>query len=256
MFNILRKPRGAPLGAMAVLTASVFGASAGLQRAAEPPPLPDKRLTARDIQLSVHARTALADDPELGPANLGVRVQDNVAVLWGPAPSEELKRRAVEVVKKVKGVFEVNDSDVYVAAVPTAVEAPLVPLGPSEPPTRTEAASPPEPVTEPAGALTARPAVEAPPPEVVLRAPLPLGERTPARTMSAVPPVDGLAAAVDQVRQAEERYRGIDCRLEGDAVVLRPGSGRAEDVMAFARAIAHLPGLTRIVIEMDAAAQR
>ena len=109
-----------PGRAMAVLTAVVFAASAGLQWAAvtAAPPLPDKKLTARDIQLSVHARKALADDSDLGPANLGVRVQDNVAVLWGPVSSEALKRRAVDVVKKVKGVFTVKDADVYVAAAP------------------------------------------------------------------------------------------------------------------------------------------
>ena len=256
MFNIFRKPMGAPLAAMTVLTAVVFGASAGLQRAAvaAAPPPPDKMLTARDIQLSVHARKALADDAELGPANLGVRVQDNVAVLWGPVPSAELKRRAVEVVKTVKGVFEVKDAEVYVAAAGDVVEAPPLAIsGPPEKPTHTEAASPPEPASEPAGALTARPVVD-PPPAIVLGPPLPLGEETPAQTVSSTPPVEGLAAAVEQARRAEDRYRQIAFRVEGGVVVLRPGTGRGEDVMAFARAVAHLPGLTRIVIENDAAA--
>ena len=258
MFYTLWKPTDALLAAMTVLTAVVLAASAGLQRAAvaAAPPPPDKMLTARDIQLSVHARKALADDIELGPANLGVRVQDNVAVLWGPVPSEALKRRAVEVVKKVKGVFEVKDADVYVVAASDVVEAPPLAIsGPPEKPTHTEAASPPEPVSEPAGALTARPIVE-PPPAIVLGPPLPLGEETPAQTVSSALPVEGLAAAVEQARQAEERYRPIECRVEGGVVVLRPGTGRGEDLMAFARAIAHLPGLTRIVIENAAAAPR
>ncbi len=253
MVNVVRNPKVARWGAMAVLTAAVFGASAGLQQAAESaPPLPEKKLTFRDIQLSVHARKALADDPDLGPLNLGVRVQDNTAFLWGPAPSEALKRRAVDIVKKVKGVFSVKDADVYIAAPTVAVEtAEATPPGPPEAPTHTEAASPPESVA----ALTARPAAEASPPEVVLRAPLPPEGAGPARTVSAAPP-DGLAAAVAQARQTEERFRQIDCRLAGDMVILRPGSGRGEDVMAFARAISRLPGLTRIVIESDGDAPR
>jgi len=257
MVNLVRNPKVARWGAMAVLTAAVFGASAGLQQAAETaPPLPEKKLTFRDIQLSVHARRALADDPDLAPANLGVRVQDNVAVLWGPVSSEALKRRAVDVVKKVKGVFTVKDADVYIAAPTVVVEAStLAPPHPPEAPTHTEAASPPEPVSESVGVLTARPAVEAPPVEVVLRAPLPLGNAGPAQTVSAAPP-DGLAAAVEQARRAEDRFRQIDCRLAGDVVILRAGSGRGEDVMAFARAISRLPGLARIVIESDADAPR
>ncbi len=253
MVNVVRNPKVVRWGALAVLTASVFGASAGLQQAAETaPPLPEKKLTFRDIQLSVHARKALADDPDLGPLNLGVRVQDNTAVLWGPAPSEALKRRAVEVVKKVKGVFSVKDADVYIAAPTDAVEtADATPLRPLEAPTHTEAASPPEPVA----ALTARPAAEALPPEVVLQAPLPPEGAGPARTVSAAPP-DGLAAAVEQTRRAEERFRQIDCRLAGDVVILRPGAERGEDVMAFARAISRLPGLSRIVIESDGDAPR
>jgi hypothetical protein len=36
--------------------------------------------------------------------------------------------------------------------------------------------------------------------------------------------------------------------LVGNVVILQQGGGQAEDVMAFARAISRLPGLTRIVI--------
>ena len=189
MVNIVRNPMVARWGATAVLTAAVFGGSAGLQKAAETaPPLPAKMLTYRDIQLTVHARRALADDPDLAPANLGVRVQDNVAVLWGPVSSEALKRRAVDVVKKVKGVFTVKDADVYIAAPTVVVEASALTPPRPEAPTHTEAASPPEPVSESVRALTARPAAEAPPAEVVLRAPLPLGNVGPAQTVSAAPP--------------------------------------------------------------------
>ncbi len=257
MFHVAGKSKRGPWVA-AALTAALFAATAGPPRAAEPtaPPLPEKKLTFRDIQLTVHARQALADDPVLGPANLGVRVQENIAVLWGPVPTEEVRRRAVEVVKKVKGVFNVRDADVYVDVPPPSVPAPVrTPLPPPPPdgPTRTESASP-DPATGTIGALTGRPAAEAPP--VVLGAPTAMGDKAPARTVAAAPPED-LAGLLLRARLAEARFQAVDYRLEGDAVVLRPGAGRPEDVMAFARAIKHLPGLSRIeVLADDAAAPR
>jgi BON domain len=251
MFNLLRKSPRLALIALAVLTTAMLGASASLQKAAEPTPSADKKLSFRDIQLSVHARKALAEDPTLAPVNLGVRVQDNVAVLWGPAPSEELKRRAVEIVKNVKGVYEVRDADVYIAAPTPVVEAP--PLAPTPEETlHTESASP-DSVSGTIGSLTGRPNAAAPEPIVVLQAPLPVGVAEPTRTVSAAPPVEGLSAAVEQLHQSDARFRGLDCRLDGDAVILRAGSGHGEDVMAFARAIARVPGLSRIVIQNEEA---
>ena len=243
----------------AALAAAVLGATPAPPRAAEPaaPPLPAKKLTFRDIQLTVHARTALADDPVLGPTNLGVRVQDNVAVLWGPVPTEEARRRAVDLLKKVKGVFDVRDADVYVAdSPPRTAPAPArteLPPPPTDGPTRTESDSP-DPATGTIGALTARPAVEPPAaPIVLLGAPTPVAEAAPARTVAAAPPED-LAAALSRARLADARFLAVDYRLEGDAVVLGPGTGRPEDAMAFARAISHLPGLARIEVRADGAA--
>jgi BON domain len=249
MFNIVRKPKGLPWIAIAALTVAVVGATAGLEWAAEPAsPLSDKKLSYRDIQLTVHARKALADDTAVGPGNLGVRVQNNVAVLWGPISSEELKKRAVEVVKKVKGVYEVRDADVYVAAALPVVETAALPKPAADPPTHTESASP-DPVSGAILSLASRSPVEAAPaPVVVLRAPLPLSGSAPTQTVSQAPPDGGLEAAVDRVRQNNERFRPINYRLEGGVVVVRPADGQAEDVMAFARAVSRVPGLTRIVI--------
>jgi BON domain len=252
MFHVGRS-RGVRCGAMAVLVAAVWCASAGPQQAAEPAgPPPAKKLTFRDIQLTVHARKALADDPVLGPTNLGVRVQDNVAVLWGPVSSEAVKRRAVEVVKKVKGVYEARDGDVYIATPPTIVEAPPLPDPPPEAPTKTASASP-DPATGAITALTGLPEASPPAaPVVVLKAPLPVEGKEASKEVAAAPP-DGLAAGLERVRQSGGRFRAVEYRLEGDAVVLRPTAGRPEDAMAFARAISRLPGLSRIVVRGDEA---
>jgi hypothetical protein len=259
MFNRIRKPMSVPWGVTAVLTIMAIGATCGLQWGAEPaPPRSEKALTYRDIQLTVHARKALADDAAVGPGNLGVRVQNNVAVLWGPISSEELKKRAVDILKKVKGVYEVRDADVYIAAPAPVIEtATAPPTSPADAPTHTESASP-DPVSGTILSLTSRsPAAAAPTPVVVLQAPLALGASSPTRTVSQAPPAEGVVAAVERVRQNNERFRSINCRLEGDRVILQPSGGQAEDVMAFARAISRLPGLTRIVIlSGDGAAAR
>ncbi|HVS36744.1 MAG TPA: BON domain-containing protein, partial [Gemmataceae bacterium] len=206
-----------------------------------------KKLTFRDIQLTVFVRKALADDPVVGPVNLGVRVQDNVAVLWGPAPSEAVRRRAVELTKKAPGVFEVRDADVYIAAPapPAPTPVPLPP--PPETPTLIESDSPQAP-TGKSDAAPAAPAVDSPPaPTVVLRPPTPATDGPPAQLVSAAS-LDDLAAAVARVRLAEERFHAVNYHMDGDAVVLYMGAGRAEEVMAFARSIAHLPGLVRIEV--------
>jgi hypothetical protein len=251
MFHVAGSSKGAPWFA-AALAAALFSTSASRTWAAGPPPLPDKKLTFRDIQQTVSVRKALADDPVLGPANIGVRVQDNVAVLWGPVPSDEVRRRAVELVKKAPGVFDVRAADIYVAAPapPTPIPVPLPPL--PETPTRTESDSP-DSATGMIGSLTARPAVDPAPPTVLLGPPTPVADKTPAPTVAAAPP-DDLAAALTRARLADVRFLTVDYRLDGDAVVLRLGAGRPEDVMAFARAIAHLPGLARIEVRADEAA--
>jgi hypothetical protein len=83
---------------------------------------------------------------------------------------------------------------------------------------------------------------------VVLQAPLALNNALPTRTVSRAPPPEGLENAVEQVRRGSDRFRPVSWRLVGNVVILQQGGGQAEDVMAFARAISRLPGLTRIVI--------
>ena len=57
MFPILRKPNGVPWRVVAALTTAVFGATAGLEWAAEPTPsVAEKQLSYRDIQLTVQSR--------------------------------------------------------------------------------------------------------------------------------------------------------------------------------------------------------
>jgi osmotically-inducible protein OsmY len=79
------------------------------QFAAEPPSQTD----VRDVELTVYARRALLQDDVLGNLNLGVRVEYGVATLWGAAPSREAGARAVQVLKTVRGIYQVRDELSY-----------------------------------------------------------------------------------------------------------------------------------------------
>jgi osmotically-inducible protein OsmY len=61
-----------------------------------------------DIEVTLYARLALSRDTALAPLNLYVRVVMGVASVEGPVPSQALADRAVAVLKKVKGVYEVR----------------------------------------------------------------------------------------------------------------------------------------------------
>jgi hypothetical protein len=59
----------------------------------------------RDLRLTIQARRALWQDPDLARFNIGVRVRNRIAVLWGPVPSVELAFKA-EVC--VQGLIELS----------------------------------------------------------------------------------------------------------------------------------------------------
>ncbi|HWY85766.1 MAG TPA: BON domain-containing protein [Gemmataceae bacterium] len=63
----------------------------------------------RDLLQTVQARKLLLDDPQLGPLNLGVRVADRSAVLWGPVPSQELSHRAERRLQTMFELIEIRN---------------------------------------------------------------------------------------------------------------------------------------------------
>jgi hypothetical protein len=60
----------------------------------------------RDIWQTIRARKVLFEDEVLGPLNLGVKVRNRVAILWGPVPSAEL---AVRAEARLRGMIELID---------------------------------------------------------------------------------------------------------------------------------------------------
>jgi hypothetical protein len=230
MLPVFRRPIAPAALAVALLAAAPLGAA---------PPGQTPLLPYTDILATVRARKALNEDKDLAAANVGARVQDGVAVLSGPVPSEALKKRAAEMVKKVKGVSKVDDSGVYVAAPPPSPPPPADdPPLPPPPPTKAESAAPPD--GDPGGKLTGRA-------DVNVKPPLPEGSPPPDKSVSAAPPAEDLVAALERVRQSDPRFRAVQARLDGDTAVIR--GPRGEDVSAYARAVSRLPGLKRVVVE-------
>ncbi len=69
---------------------------------------PDEALF-RDLWQTVQARKAISDDPQLGTLNLGVKVANGVAVLWGPIPSQALSVRAEQRLRSMVELVEIRN---------------------------------------------------------------------------------------------------------------------------------------------------
>ena len=82
---------------------------------ADAPPTANAKDGYRDLQLTVHVRRALHEEEALASVNVGVRVRDGVAILWGPVPSAEAIAKAVARAERVQGIFSVRN-ELYVAA--------------------------------------------------------------------------------------------------------------------------------------------
>ena len=86
----------------------------------------------RDVLHTLQARRLLVDDPELAALNLGVRVRNRVATLWGPVPSAELSFKAEIRLRALVELVEVrNELFVTGESVPTPdgpLQTPPLPL--------------------------------------------------------------------------------------------------------------------------------
>jgi hypothetical protein len=144
--------------------------------------------TEHDIRQTSRARQALLRDPQLAPLNLGVRVRNRVAILWGPVPSAELGFKAERALRSLFELADVyNELEVSGVPGPPAEHAPL-PAAPTFLPNQLPPALPARAPTRPAQAAPtpapAAPALAAPTPAVELPAieiVLPRVEVLPAR---------------------------------------------------------------------------
>jgi osmotically-inducible protein OsmY len=248
------------------LCAGVLLAAAQLATGVSPP-TSGSRDPIRDLQVLVHARSALRENPVLASLNMGVRVHDGVATLWGPVPSADLIPKALKTLESVQGVLDAR-SELYVNVVEKPDDQLFIPL-PPEKPTITESASP-DTESGLVKTLTGRPAKSAAVPAetgggtssgVQLSAPIAIPDTaapvTPAAgpvapaTQAAPAKVDTLAAAVELLRRGSPRFRTLRVEVRAGVVSLAGRSDQGEDVMALARAISLLPGVQRVLTKTD-----
>jgi hypothetical protein len=244
------------LGAF-LLAGLLLGPGVAGLAAADPRDVPEYR----DLQQTMRARGALLKDKALAPLNLGVRVHNRVATLWGPVPSKELKERAARVLRQVPDFLEVRN-ELHVE--PPADQAPPQYLPERLPPSKQTSAGPGFPgededwrgrfgrrtaellrTASPSESVRLKPAVASGPeggesvvlPAVAIPAP---PERTPEMM---------LAQAVERLRQADRRYQGLRADVRGGEVCLSGTAAHWDDVHELARAVGRLPGVSRVVLE-------
>jgi hypothetical protein len=134
------------------------------------PSAPSAEAVERDMHHTIAARRLLLLDAELAPLNLGVRVRNRVATLWGPVPTADLGFKAEARLRTLLELIEVRNELIVIGDDPRLRIPGLPPPGAFLPP-------PPLP------GLPNLPAYEAPPP-------LPRPGAAPASTPPPLDPVE------------------------------------------------------------------
>lgn len=205
---------------------------------------------AEDLEVTVHVRAALHKDAQLGSLNLNVRTTSGVAYLSGRVPSNELRQKAIQVARLVPGVLEVRTRDLYVGTVRRGRPL-LFPVEDGRP-TSTRSASPNQlSAVDPSGRgpiASSSPTVTLLAPEAVLAPSRPAEPAT--LTGNTRPPTSAtaIASAIDRLRARDPRFRPIRTEVQGTTVRILTGDAAGDNVMAFAQAIARLPGVQRVAV--------
>jgi osmotically-inducible protein OsmY len=252
-------------GFAAGVVSAGLGVCASLAAAAEPPAIEADADTRHELR----ARQALMRDASLAPLNLGVRVQKHVAVLWGPVPSADLGRRAVEVLKQLPELMEVrNELHVQPSEEPPTAVSPL-PVPPAERPLPLQD-RPTRPPTASAGVLTRHtPKTDTPkgnpeppsppakaswvPPDQAAFAPkenliLPAIDIPNPSTSGNLARGEWLIEAVSRLLRSDSRYQDLRPEVRGKVVHLKGEVERWADVYELAQRITRLSGVERVVL--------
>jgi osmotically-inducible protein OsmY len=241
----------------ALLGLTLLAIAAGVH-AGDKTPAPFAR-AGEDLMVASHVRAALRKEERLQPLIPHVSVTNGIAHISGPVPSDELKKRAVEIASKVDGVLKVEAGDLYLAKVAPRPPLLTLPLE-SDKPTQTQSASP-NSLSGALGTLTASDPIpsaspSSSPQRVTLMAPeavaAPARPTEPARLTThprTPPPATSLPTALEHLRRSDARFRTIRTEVQGTTVRVLTGTAAGEQVMDFARAIRGLPGVQHVIIQ-------
>jgi osmotically-inducible protein OsmY len=235
-------------GARAALLAAALLLGFGARLTAEDP-------LAVDVRRTVLARQALQDDPELAPLNLGIRVLNGVAILWGPVPSAALASRAVARLQSLPELTGVRN-DLFPDPWPDARyagEMPTSPRLPGRPASRSEEDRRPGRASPTASVPTPDWTAAGPPPVPVIGAPIPIPRSaSPAEVAGPPARVARNSAAVEEairaLRHGQERFRRLHVSLEGGQVYLSGAVPAWRDLYELAEAISRISGVQGVTI--------
>jgi osmotically-inducible protein OsmY len=219
-----------------------------------------------DLRVAVRARSALADDELLGPLNLGVRLKDGTAIVWGPIPSPDYADRVRVALLRVPGVFKVQ-SDLYVSLPLPEPEGMLLPDG--KPAMQSAAAMPARgpvdllPLAEvknraseglfrPDGRVSGEPASlrrELAPQGTTVSLLPPIALKSPPEEVLPLASAKSVQDLLVQLQQRDGQYRGIRWEEHQGVVVLTGKSGDGTRLMAFAQQVRALVGVRRVIIQ-------
>jgi hypothetical protein len=255
-------------------------------------PLAADDLTRLNLQHTLLARHALQQDALLAPLQIGVRVENRVATLWGPVPSADLVKHAVACLRELPELRAVR-SELHVELPENPLAAPRPTHRPAMP---SRHADPPEPLTQFSqpfkGFGPFRPVLQPDPtpPETpptptlkpprsafdesegivlpMIRIPMParaimVPEKPVLPATASAPSVDTpsrapLETMVQKLQQSDLCYLRVQATVHSGIVTLNGNAARWEDVYSLARAIARLPGVERVVLDslrVDAASR-
>jgi len=275
------------LGLWAIITLTMAGASITAPALAAPPGTSDPTLvpSLHETRLAVQARNALVADPALAPlvdsSQIGVRVRQNVATLFGSVPSQEIADKAIECLRGMQKLLVLADirSELEIV-VPTldprtfkdkvdkekkSLASPAKPTGElaslngdTKPlaKKKTTTVSPHVDLKGPQGLRIdddPHPEIDPPKETVKLLPPVqPAREAVqegPASILppKPLPPQRSLYSQIEEMRKKDDRYAGIRVRVEAGKVYLAPSN--AENLFDFAEVISRLAGVTRVVVE-------
>jgi hypothetical protein len=236
------------------VTRSVIWTAAGLAlsalpaRAIDEPPRPPASALGkiRDLATAVRARRALQEEPALSALNLGVRVENGVATVWGPVPSLDVGRRAVARLEALKGVTKVQpnfyvqerrDGTLDIAradGAPERIEAAKPEIETGKLPVTTATV-----VGRRDNATNGGPSLFAPRPAKSAR-PEPQGDagKSPG----------SLDAGVRLAQQSEKRFKRIPVEVRGGTLLVRRGKSPGDDVMDLVQKLRRLPGVREVIL--------
>jgi BON domain len=201
---------------------------------------------SRDAGYTTQARKLLADDPELAEWNIGVMVNDRVAILWGPAPSAEVAFRAEMCLKAMVELVEVRN-ELLVSEPP---EPAIRPIKFAPRPRHIPELMPPRLPEDPrwkltpSTVLTGQPKIA--PPQTISASKKP-SELMP--TAEAISDADrALTASIRVFLESKAAYRVVQFAVRDQRVFLKAANQDSDALHEAARGISRLPNVEGVIL--------